>query len=160
MFGIGPRVRKSTPLLCLPFSPSLFLQFRVNNERAAFGIPSAFTTLTQGLLVASAWSVFYICVCVCVSYIYVCRILARMCTPMYARGPLDTTLLPAVEHGRHDGGTHVCVHAHRLSPGPYQSRNYPQWPAIGYHRTMVEETPRYQETERVKEIAVLVSCNG
>lgn len=71
MFGIGPRVRKSTPLLCLPFSPSLFLQFRVNNERAAFGIPSAFTTLTQGLLVASAWSVFYICVCVCVSYIYV-----------------------------------------------------------------------------------------
>lgn len=85
MFGIGPRVRKSTPLLCLPFSPSLFLQFRVNNERAAFGIPSAFTTLTQGLLVASAWSVFYIYVCVCVCRIYMCvvysRVCVRQCTP-------------------------------------------------------------------------------
>lgn len=156
MFGIGPRVRKSTPLLCLPFSPSLFLQFRVNNERAAFGIPSALTTLTQGLLVASAWSVFYIYICVCAC---VCVVHSRVCVRQYARGPLDTTLLPAVEHGRHDGGTHVCVHAHRLSPGPYQSWNYPQWPAIGYHRTMVGGTSRYQETERVKEIAALVSCN-
>lgn len=89
-------------------------------------------------------------------YVY---IYLRVCVCQYARGPLDTTLLPAVEHGRHDGGTHVCVHAHRLSPGPYQSRNYPQWPAIGYHRIMVGGTPRYQETERVKEIAALVSCN-
>lgn len=84
MFGIGPRVRKSTPLLCLPFSPSLFLQFRVNNERAAFGIPSALTTLTQGLLVASAWSVFYIYVCVCVC---ICCTLARMCTPIRQGAP-------------------------------------------------------------------------
>lgn len=159
MFGIGPRVRKSTPLLCLPFSPSLFLQFRVNTNapRLEYRLRSLRWHKAYSWLRPDRCFI-YVCVCVC--RIYMCRILARMCTPMYARGPLDTTLLPAVEHGRHDGGTHVCVHAHRLSPGPYQSRNYPQWPAIGYHRTMVEETPRYQETERVKEIAVLVSCNG